>query len=257
MNDSTTPKRVLDYETPQRLPALNLRNPAVAAYWLVTAALFAAGVLIAFFWVPEDAEQGPIQRIFYLHLPVAINTFLAFLVCFVASIGYLYQRDSWWDDLAAAGARVGVQLCAVVLITGMIWGRSAWGVWWTWSPRLTFSLVLFLLYVVYLVVRSSVESGQRRAIVSAVYAIVAFLDVPLVYLSTRLMPEDIHPRDIALPGSMKLTLALWFIPVTLAMAGMVIGRFTLSVRQRARQQRLREIESAETLPAPASALRTA
>jgi heme exporter protein C len=171
--------------------------------------------------------MGPIQKIFYLHLPAAICTFLACLVCFVASIGYLMQRRVFWDDLASAAARVAVQLCSVVLITGMIWGRSAWGQWWTWSPRLTFSLVLWLLYVVYLMIRMSVESGQRRAVIGAVYAIIAFLDVPLVYLSVRLMP-DIHPSSISLATPMKLTLAFWFLPILMLTVGLIFARYQLS-----------------------------
>lgn len=257
MDAATSPKPVLDYrsaETPRNL-ILRIPRSVVGTYWLLTAFLSIVGVLAAFFWVPEEATMGPIQRIFYLHLPVAINTFLACMVCFIASIGYLYQRTSWWDDLAAAGARIAVQLCGVVLLTGMIWGKSAWGVWWTWSPRLTFSLVLFLLYVVYLVVRASIETGQRRAVVSAVYAIVAFLDVPLVYLSARMM-EDIHPAHVDLDPSMKLTLALWFIPVTLLTAGILIGRFQLNGRERLRQQHLREQESVESFPT-SPALRSA
>ena len=119
-----------------------------------------------------------------------------------------------WDDLAAAAAKVAVLLCSGVLITGMIWGRAAWGQWWTWSPRLTFSLILWLLYAVYLVLRSSIESGQRRAVVAAVYGLTAFLDVPLVWLSARLLP-DIHPSSVQLAGPMKLTLLAWFVPVTL------------------------------------------
>jgi heme exporter protein C len=142
------------------------------------------------------------------------------------------QRSAWWDELASASGRVAVQLCSVVLITGMIWGRSAWGQWWTWSPRLTFSLVLWLLYVVYLTIRMSVESRERRAVVSAVYAIIAFLDVPLVYLSTRLM-VDIHPASITLAWPMKLTLAVWFVPVSLLAAGLILWRFNLNQRQRA------------------------
>jgi heme exporter protein C len=175
--------------------------------------------------------MGAIQKIFYLHLPVAICTFLACLVCFIASIGYLVQRKTWWDDLGWAAARVAVQLCAVVLITGMIWGKSAWGRWWTWSPRLTFSLVLFLLYVVYLMIRMSVESGQRRATIGAVYGIIAFLDVPLVYLSVRLMP-DIHPTSISLAPEMKLTLAAWFVPVILTTAGLIAAKYNLNRRLR-------------------------
>jgi len=196
-------------------------------YWIVTLALTIGAVAMVAFWTPDEATMPVIQKIFYLHLPVAICTFLACLVCFIASIGYLVTRTTWWDDLAAASARVGVQLCSVVLITGMIWGKSAWGHWWTWSPRLTFSLVLWLLYVVYLMIRMSVESGNRRATIGAVYGIIAFLDVPLVYLSVRLMP-DIHPSSIELAPEMKLTLGLWFIPVVLTTAGLIVAKYRLN-----------------------------
>jgi heme exporter protein C len=202
-----------------------------ALYWLGTFALLAIAATTLLTYTPTEATMGPIQKIFYLHLPVAISTFLACMVAFIAAIAYLMQRRPIWDDLASAAARVAVQLCSVVLITGMIWGRSAWGQWWTWSPRLTFSLVLWLLYVVYLTIRMSIESPQRRAVVSAVYAILAFLDVPLVYLSVRLMP-DIHPTSITLAAPMKLTLALWFAAVLSLTAGLIALKFKQNLRQR-------------------------
>lgn len=205
-------------------------------YWLATAAAFAVAAVLAAAWTPTEATMGPVQKIFYVHLPTAINTFLACLLVFIASIGYLWQRNNWWDDLAAAAARVAVLFCTVVLLTGMIWARGAWGQWWTWSPRLTFSLVLWFLYTVYLIVRSSVESRQRRAAICAVYAIVAFLDVPLVYLSARLMP-DIHPASVALAPAMKITLAVWFIPVTLLCAGLIWTWFQLNRRMTSASQR--------------------
>jgi heme exporter protein C len=209
-----------------------LRRILGSVYWLLTAALFAACLVMLLAYTPVEKTMGPVQKIFYLHLPVAINTFAAALVVFIASIGYLWQRRMWWDDLAAAAGKVTVLFCAIVLLTGMVWGRSAWGVWWTWSPRLTFSLILFLLYVVYLMIRPSVESPQRRAAVSAVYGIAAFIDVPLVYLSVKMMP-DIHPSSIALEPEMKLTLAAWFVPVTLVMVGLLVARFRLNRRLRA------------------------
>jgi heme exporter protein C len=196
-------------------------------YWALTLVLFAAALVRVIWFTPEELTMGPVQKIFYLHLPVAVCTFLGCLVSFTASIGYLVQRKTAWDDLAAAGARVAVQLCTVVLATGMIWGRSAWGQWWTWSPRLTFSLVLWLLYVVYLALRMSFPSGQRRAVISAIYGIIAFLDVPLVYLSARMMP-DIHPSAVELAPAMRLTLAIWFPPVVLLTAGLIYGKFTIN-----------------------------
>lgn len=137
----------------------------------------------------------------------------------------------WLVTLAAtAAAKVAVLLGLIVLLTGMVWGRSAWGVWWTWSPRLTFTLMLWLLYVVYVVVRPAVESPERRAVISAVYGVVAFLDVPLVYFTARLLP-DVHPASVALAGSMKLTLVVWFIPVTLIAVGLIVGRYRLAARE--------------------------
>jgi heme exporter protein C len=210
---------------------LKQRNILTGAYWTTTLLTLAFAVGVLFTYTPDEATMGPVQKIFYLHLPLAINTFLACLVCFVASIGYLATRDMAWDDLAAAAAKVSVLLCTGVLITGMIWGKSAWGQWWTWSPRLTFSFMLWLLYVVYLLLRSSVESSQRRAVVSAVYGVVAFLDVPLVWLSAKLIP-DIHPASIILAPEMKLTLAIWFVPITLIAAGLIVGRFLLNREDR-------------------------
>jgi len=193
-------------------------------YGAALAGTTAAATLMMLFYAQVDAEMGPIQKIFYVHLPFAINAFLACLLAFVGGIGYIWQRRMIWDDLSSAAAKVAALMCTVVLITGMIWGRYAWGKWWDWSPRLTFSLLLWLLYVVYLVLRPSIESRQRRAMVCAVYAVAAFLDVPLVYLSTKLMPKDIHPAPITLATvDMKLTLAMWFVPVTLLMGGLVVA----------------------------------
>ena len=214
----------------QRTDTRFASRAARQVYWVVTCLAFAAALTVVFTWTPQERTMGPVQKIFYLHLPVAINTFLACLVVFIASIGYLWQRQRWWDDLASAAARIAVLYCSVVLLTGMCWARGAWGQWWTWSPRLTFSLVLWLLYSVYLMVRASVESAQSRAVIAAVYGVIAFLDVPLVWLSARLMP-DIHPASVALEPRMKLTLGLWFIPVTLLCAGLVAVRFALNRRE--------------------------
>lgn len=193
--------------------------------------------------------MGAVQKVFYIHLPVAINTFLACFIVFIASIGYLMQRKLWWDDLAVAAAKVAVLFASIVLITGMIWGKSAWGQWWTWSPRLTFSLILWLLYVVYLMIRPSVESEQRRALMSAVYGIIAFLDVPIVYFSTKLL-KDIHPTSIELADSMRLTLLVWFLPVTMFSAGLIVARYRLNRRLRALESAARdEAEAASAMPA--------
>lgn len=204
-------------------------------YWLVVIAAFAATTAMLFLYTPVEKTMGPIQKIFYVHLPSAICAFLACTVTFVGGVGYLWQRRMAWDDLSAAAAKVAALMCSVVLLTGMVWGRAAWGTWWAWTPRLTFSLLLWLLYVVYLIIRPSIESRPRRALICSVYAITAFLDVPLVYLSVRLIPDPIHPRSVALDGSMKLTLAAWFVPMTLLVIGLIIALKRRNCRLRERE----------------------
>ena len=210
-------------------------------YWGIVLASFAAVTIMLFTYTPVE-KMGQIQKIFYVHMPVAICAFLACLVAFVGGVGYLGKRDMAWDDLSAGGAKVAALMCTVVLVTGMIWARSAWNTWWEWTPRLTFSLLLWLLYVVYMIVRSAIESRARRATICAVYAIAAFLDVPLVYLSARLMKEMHPPSAKLMSMSMKLTLAAWFVPVTLLTAGLIV--LVKNASRREREQSAKQIEEA-------------
>jgi heme exporter protein C len=225
---------------------LKLTRNFARAYWLVTLALLAFAIVLLGTYTPVEATMGSIQKIFYMHLPTAICTFLSCMVCFIAGITYLAQRQPVLDDLAAAAAKVAVILCSFVLLTGMIWGHSAWGQWWTWSPRLTFSLVLWFLYVVYIMIRASIESPQRRALICAVYGTIAFLDVPLVWLSVRLIP-DIHPTSITLAWPMKVTLMVWFVPVILITAGGIIANFKRNTQFR----NARTLAATEKTDAPA------
>jgi heme exporter protein C len=211
------------------------RRVAAWIFWLLTLTLLAVSVAMTAFYVPIEATMGPIQKIFYLHLPVAINTFLACAVVCVGSVGYIWQRKVWWDELAQAGGQVAVLFATVVLVTGMIWAHHSWGQWWTWSPRLTFSLLLWMLYVVYLLVRISIESPQRRALVAAVFGMIAFLDVPLVYVSVRLLP-DIHPTSVTLTPPMQLTLTVWFAATTLLCVGLIWGRANIGMRMRSQNR---------------------
>ncbi|MDP6544020.1 MAG: cytochrome c biogenesis protein CcsA [Phycisphaerae bacterium] len=209
----------------------------VRIFWLVVLVAFVLTTTMLFTYTPKDADQGSIQKLFYVHLPAALNAFLACFIAFVGGLGYLWQRRMVWDHLSAAAAKVAALMCTVVLVTGIIWGRVAWGAWWTWSPRLTFSLMLWLLYVVYLIIRPAIESPERRATISAIYALAAFLDVPLVWLSVRLIPDHTHPGPVTIISSaMKLTLAAWFVPVTLLSVGLIVALFKSSSRQWARKQ---------------------
>lgn len=152
-------------------------------------ALLTAGMLVAlravFLVAPTERVMGEVQRIFYFHFPAALGTFLAFAVVCAAGVAYLATRDLRWDRLGRASAEVGVLFCTIVLVTGPIWARPAWGVWWTWEARLTTTLALWLMYVAYLMVGLYAEGREQRARAGAVVGIVAFLDVPLVYFSVQ------------------------------------------------------------------------
>ena len=138
--------------------------------------------------------MGDVQRIFYYHLPSAWVAFLLFFVNFLASVWYLVRAHSAADALALASAEVGVSFCTIVLITGPIWARPIWGIWWTWDARLTSTLVLWLIYVSYLVLRHYATGGQVP-VLAAVLGIFGFVDVPIVYMAIRWFRTQ-HPQPV-------------------------------------------------------------
>lgn len=151
---------------------------------------------------PMDAGGDPINfKIFYFHVPIAITAYLAFAVVFVSGIMYLRTKQEKWDIRAISAAEVGVMFAILTLITGSLWARSAWGQYWvTWDVRLNTSLVLFLTYLSYLMVRKSIDEPEKRARLSAVFGIVGFIGVPLSFLSIRLWNRaTVHPVVVG-PG---------------------------------------------------------
>ncbi|HEX8696743.1 MAG TPA: cytochrome c biogenesis protein CcsA [Longimicrobium sp.] len=132
-----------------------------------------------------DRDMGHLQKIMYVHVPVAWNFLIAFLMVFVASILYLWKRRESYDLFAASAAEVGVVFTALTLCLGSLWGRPTWGVWWTWDPRLTSTAITLLLYAGYLALRAFTDDAERRARWSAAVGILAFLNVPIVYMSVR------------------------------------------------------------------------
>jgi heme exporter protein C len=157
---------------------------------------------MAFLEAPREKTMGDLQRIFYFHVPAAITGMTAFAVNFFCSLMYLVKRNRWWDDLSLSAAEVGVTFFSMVLITGPIWAKPAWFVWWTWSPRLTLSLVLCLLYVAYLLIRNYIEDPEKRALISAAFGIIAFADTPLVWFSIRWW-RDLHPSAMLETGDLS------------------------------------------------------
>ncbi len=159
------------------------------------AVLLPVAVGLVFFYAPVERTMGVVQKIFYVHLALALTAFWSFGVSAVAGIGYLVRRDPLWDARSATAVELGVVLTTLVLVTGSLWGRPIWNTWWTWDPRLTTSLILWFIYAACLILRASVDDPTRRATFSAVMAIAGFVDVPIVFLSARLM-RSIHPTVI-------------------------------------------------------------
>src|SRR5436190_328966 len=161
---------------------------------IVTALLLSFGLYAALVIAPTERTMGDVQRIFYYHVPSAWTAFLLFIINFVASLLYLIRKNIKADILAQVSAEVGVVFCTVVLVTGPIWARPVWGIWWTWDLRLTLTLLLWLIYVSYLVLRRFSTSGQTP-VLAAVLAVFGAIDVPLVYFSIWFFRTQ-HPSPV-------------------------------------------------------------
>jgi heme exporter protein C len=161
---------------------------------IVTGLLLSFALYEALIAAPTERTMGDVQRIFYYHVPSAWTAFLLFLINFIASVVYLIRRDSKSDIVALVSAEVGVVFCTVVLVTGPIWARPVWGIWWTWDLRLTLTLVLWLIYVSYLMLRRFSTSSQTAKL-AAVLAVFGALDVPLVYFSIWFFRTQ-HPSPV-------------------------------------------------------------
>ncbi|MEM4658839.1 MAG: cytochrome c biogenesis protein CcsA [Candidatus Methanosuratincola sp.] len=146
-----------------------------------------ASLYAAFVYAPTEVVMGHIQRIFYFHMGSVWVATLAFTIVFISSIAYLKTEKRSWDILALSSAELGVLFITYTIVSGAIWAKPIWGTWWTWDPQLTTTFILWVLYVVYLLLRSSAGGEARRAKYSAVFAIIAYIDLPLVYISARVM----------------------------------------------------------------------
>ncbi|BDV00983.1 cytochrome C biogenesis protein CcmC [Thermodesulfomicrobium sp. WS] len=202
---------------------------------LVAAVAGGVGLAVAQWavWVyaPLEAVMGVVQKIFYLHVPLAWWAFVCFFGVFAASIGVLWKKRAWCHVLAGVLAEVGVLLAGLALVTGALWGRAAWNTWWTWDPRLTTTLVLWFVYAGYLALRAS-DLGSRGPVICAVLGIVAFVDVPLVFVSARLW-RSIHPVVLAQGGGMEpemwVALVVHGLAFGLLVAALVLARFRLAM----------------------------
>jgi len=197
---------------------------------LITFLTMYAALYAIFLYAPVEKTMGLVQKIFYIHVPAAFLAFLGFFITFIASILYLYKRDHKWDVIAFCSAEIGVIFCTIVLITGSIWAKPIWNVWWTWDPRLTTTLILWFIYVAYLMLRGVVRENQR-ANFSAVFGIIGFVNIPITFLAIRLW-RSIHPvlitsQSINISAPMKHTLALTFLAFCLLFFSLLKSRIKL------------------------------
>ncbi len=172
---------------------------SLAIVALITGIALCIGQYFIWIYAPIEMTMGLVQKIFYIHMPMAVWAMISFFVVFIFSAMYLIKRDIKFDYIAGAAAEIGVVFSGLALITGSLWGRAAWNVWWTWDPRLTTTLIMWFVYAAYLVLRTSPMSAERRSLVCAVLGIVAFVDVPLVFYSARLW-RSVHPAVLGAKG---------------------------------------------------------
>ncbi|HEX8831146.1 MAG TPA: cytochrome c biogenesis protein CcsA [Longimicrobium sp.] len=200
---------------------------------VLAALALTASLWMVFFYVPTESEMGVVQRIFYVHVPSAWVAFLAFGIVALCSLGYLWLRDERLDAISVAAAELGLLFTTIVLVTGPLWGKIAWGAWWVWEPRLTLTLLLWFIYVGYFILRGATESPERGKRFAAVLGIVGAVDIPLIHLSVTWFrsqhPEAVilRPEGPAAAPEIVQTLLVSFLAFTLLFFGLLMVRYAL------------------------------
>lgn len=243
--------------SPRRVRTLAAQEVPHLRHGLWTSRTFAWAALVAmpvamYFalaFAPREATMGNVQRIFYIHVPAAWVAFLAFFVTFVASGLYLYRRQERWDVLAVSSAELGVVFTSLALALGSLWAKPVWGDWWTWDPRLITTLFLWMVYVGYLMLRSAIEDPTQQARFAAVFGIVAFVDVPIVYFSIRWW-RTMHPiiftgGGLNLDTRMLVALLVGLAAMTLLYLALLSLRAAIEAGQRKNGVLLHNLEERE------------
>ncbi len=218
------------------------RRPGLGgtAVVLILGATVAIGLLV----VPADRLQGDVQRIMYVHVPAAWLAYLAFFVTLVGSLGYLIRRDLRFDRLAAASAELGLLFTGATIVSGSIWGKATWGIWWDWDPRLTTTAVMFVVYAGYVLLRGSIVERTRRARLAAVLGIIGFANVPIVHFSVlwwrglHQAPTVLRPGGPTIAPILLAVLLANVIGFTIAFAWLLRRRMALEATRDAAQARL-------------------
>lgn len=220
--------------------------------WATVLAALAGVSLVGVFWMiffyaPTERSMGLVQRIYYVHVPSAWVAFLAFGIVALCSVGYLWLRDERLDAIAVSAAELGTVFTTIVLLTGPLWGRIAWGAWWVWEPRLTLTLILWFIYLGYFMLRGATESPERGKRFAAVLGIVGAVDIPLIHVSVNWFRSQ-HPEAVVLrpDGPQAAPEIVWtllasLLAFTLAFFALLLFRYGLErLRGRADALRFRE-----------------
>ena len=216
-----------------------------AALTLTGVALIVVVHWMVFFWVNTESTMGVVQRIFYVHVPAMWVAFLAFGIAALCSAVYLWLRDERLDMIAVAACEGGLLFTTAGLITGSLWGKVAWGTYWTWEPRLTLTLLLWFIYLGYFMVRASTENPERGRRFAAVIAIIGALDLPLIHVSV-LWFRSLHPQPVVLDtrqpmnldADMGMTLGVGVLALTVFFLGVLGLRYGLERSRRSLEVRL-------------------
>ena len=217
-----------------------MREKLLYAFGIAAALLVARNLYYIFLQFPDEASQGAIFRIIFFHVPAAMTALVAALAALLASIGFLLTRRFRFDALAVSVTEVGLAFLAANLVTGSIWGRIIWGIWWTWDARLTSALVCWLLYAGYLMLRRAIEDPTQRATFAAVYSIFAFVDVPIVIFSIKWWRTQ-HPQPVfwgggTIPGD-------WYLTAVLNLLAMILLAIVLIAIRLRQEEVQREIDA--------------
>jgi heme exporter protein C len=217
-----------------------MRDKTILVLSWFTALLLVGNLAVILLVLPDEVQQGPIFRIIFFHVPVAWTAFLLFFAAMIWSIIYLIGKNLKYDALAASATEVGLAFGTANLLTGMIWGRIIWGIWWTWDWRLTSMLVGLIIYAGYVMLRRAIEEPTERARMSAVVSILAFADVPIIFFSIKWWRTQ-HPQPVVYGGG-SLSPAYGFMLLFNWLPMLLLAVVLLLIRMR-QEQAGREIDA--------------
>jgi heme exporter protein C len=213
-----------------------IESQASTRRWAMGLSLLSGGALIysfwlIFFWVPTEREMGIVQRIFYVHVPSAWVAFMAFAIVALCSLGYLWLRDERLDAIAVSSAELGTIFTTIVLITGPLWGKLAWGAWWVWDARLSLTLLLWFIYIGFFMVRGATENPERGKRFGAVLGIIGAVNIPFIHMSVQWFrsqhpqPVIMRPEGPAADPEIVHTLLISLLAFTLAFFALLLLRY--------------------------------